>query len=276
MNEGNTILLLKNNPKGFFDIRTQYVETLFPEVSIFDSDQASFKGDIYSSVRIEETIEDEVLLSDLQGSIAIKRAYGDGALIVSLAPHWLMNGEILAKDHLPLIFGLLQEEGMDYSRILFDEYNHGEVGTSSFDVYQDWFLLLLLQGLLGTILLLWMLGKRFGLILQPREESVRFSDESIRALAAWHLKGNAYQDSLQTQAEYVKYLMQEKWGVAFSKHWKECSPILHRRWKSKNNGEIDLFLHQLTTVLRKEKISKQEYLLWSKQLDTLRNEVEEG
>jgi hypothetical protein len=124
--------------------------------------------------------------------------------------------------------------------------------------------------------LLWMLGKRFGPILHPREETVRFSDESIRALAAWHLKGNAYHHSLLTQANYVKYSMQDKWGVPFNKDWKDCDGILYRKWKSKDNEEIDLFLHQLTTMLGKEKISKQEYLLWSKQLDTLRNEVEEG
>ncbi len=276
MEQGNTILLMKNNPRGFFDIRTMFVEMMFSEQTVFDSTETSYEADIHSSVRIEKSVDDKVLLSDFHGAIAVKREYGEGALIVSLAPNWLMNGEILAKDHLPLVLGLLQEEGMDYSHILFDEYNHGETGTSSLDVYQSWFLLLLFQGLLLTILLLWMLGKRFGPILQPREETVRYSDESIRALAAWHIKGNAYQDSLQTQAGYVKYLMQEKWGVPFNRDWKDCTGILHKKWTTMDNGKIDLFLHQLTMILRKDKISKQEYLLWSKQLDTLRKEVEEG
>ncbi|KMJ59479.1 hypothetical protein AB685_00945 [Bacillus sp. LL01] len=276
MEAGNTIFLLKSNPRGFFDIRTTFIEMMFPEQTVFDSTETSYEADIHSSVRIEESMDDEVLLSDSHGAIAVKREYGEGALIVSLAPNWLMNGEILAKDHLPLVLGLLQGDEMDYTTILFDEYNHGETGTSSIDVYQAWFLLLLFQGLLLTILLLWMLGKRFGPISQPREETVRFSDESIRALAAWHIKGNAYHDSLETQAEYVKYILQEKWGVPFNRDWKDCAGILHRKWKTKDNGKIDLFLHQLTMVLGKDKISKQEYILWSRQLDTLRKEVEEG
>lgn len=276
MEKGNTILMMKTNPRGFFDLQTTYIELLFPETTVFDSHEKSHVADMYSTVRIDVSGDDEVLLSDFHGAIAVKRTYGEGALIVSLAPNWLMNGEILTKDHLPLILGLLQEEGMDYTNILFDEFNHGDTGSTSLDVYQDWFLLLLFQGLIITCFLLWMLGKRFGPILHPREETVRFSDESIRALAAWHLKGNAYRDSLLTQADYVKYLMQDKWGVPFNKDWKDCAEILHRKWKTKDNGEIDLFLQQLTTVLNKEKISKQEYLLWSKQLDTLRNEVEEG
>lgn len=276
MEAGNTILLMKSNPRGYFDIRTNYAEMMFPEVTISDSTDSKYLADIYSSVRIEESEDDKVLFSDIHGTIALKREYGEGALIVSLAPHWIMNKEILSKDHLPLILGLLQEDGMDYSQIFFDEYNHGETGTSFLDVYQNWFLLLLLQSFLGTILLLWMLGKRFGPILHPREETVRFSDESIRALAAWHMKGNVYQSSLKTQAEYVKYLMQEKWGIPFNKEWKDCSIVLQKKWRTKDNGEIDLFLHQLTVVLEKDKISKQDYLLWSKQLDKLRKEVEEG
>ncbi|WP_339146045.1 MULTISPECIES: DUF4350 domain-containing protein [unclassified Sutcliffiella] len=276
MEKGNTILLMKTNPRGFFDLQTTFVQLLLPETTVFDSHEKRHVADTYSTVRMDVSEDDEVLLSDLHGAIAVKRTYGDGSLIVSLAPNWLMNGEILAKDHLPLILGLLQEEGVDYTNILFDEFNHGEIGSTSLDVYQDWFLLLLFQSLLMACFLLWMLGKRFGPILHPREETVRFSDESIRALAAWHLKGNAYHHSLLTQANYVKYSMQDKWGVPFNKDWKDCDGILYRKWKSKDNEEIDLFLHQLTTMLGKEKISKQEYLLWSKQLDTLRNEVEEG
>ena len=35
-------------------------------------------------------------------------------------------------------------------------------------------------------------------------------------------------------------------------------------------------LNGLTVVLRKEKLSKQEYLLWSKKLEEIRKEVEAG
>ncbi|NLP52786.1 DUF4350 domain-containing protein [Bacillus sp. RO1] len=277
LEKGNTILLFKNNPKGFFDIRTTFVESMFPEQTIDDAGQTNFVGDIYSPVRIEPGGEDEILLSDQLGDVAVKRKYGDGTLIVALTPHWLTNQEILKKDHLPLLLSLIQEEGLNNDTIiLFDEYNHGDIGTSSIDVYQDWFLLLLFQGMLVAILFLWKQGKRFGPILQPREETVRYSDESLRALAAWYLKGNAYQDSLSNQAEYVKYLLQERWGIPYSRDWKECAVFLHKKWKAKEDGKIDLFTYQLTQVLAKKKITKQEYLEWSKQLDTLRKEVEEG
>ncbi|MEA3319338.1 MAG: DUF4350 domain-containing protein [Bacillota bacterium] len=277
LEKGNSILLFKNNPKGFFDIRTTFVESMFPEQTFDDASQTNFVGDIYSPVRLEPGREDEILLSDQLGDVAVKRKYGDGTLIVALTPHWLTNQEILKKDHLSLLFSLIQEEGINNDTIiLFDEYNHGDTGTSSIDVYQDWFLLLLFQGMLVAILLLWKQGKRFGPILHPREETVRYSDESLRALAAWYLKGNAYQDSLSNQAEYVKYLLQERWGIPYNRDWKECAVFLHKRWKTKEDGKIDLFTYQLTQVLAKKKITKQEYLEWSKQLDTLRKEVEEG
>ncbi|TYS70369.1 DUF4350 domain-containing protein [Sutcliffiella horikoshii] len=277
LEKGNTILLFKNNPKGYFDIRTTFVDSMFPEQTINDASQTNFVGDIHSPVRIEPAVEDEILFSDPLGDVSVKRKYGDGTLIVALTPHWLTNQEILKKDHLPLVLSLIQEEGLNNDTIiLFDEYNHGETGTSSIDVYQDWFLLLLFQGMLVAILLLWNQGKRFGPILQPREETVRYSDESLRALAAWYLKGNAYQDSLSNQAEYVKYLLQERWGIPYNRDWKECAVFLHKRWKTKEDEKIDLFTYQLTQVLAKEKITKQEYLEWSKQLDTLRKEVEEG
>jgi hypothetical protein len=38
--------------------------------------------------------------------------------------------------------------------------------------------------------------------------------------------------------------------------------------------EINSFLTGLINILEKEKISKQEYLLWSKKLEELRKEVE--
>jgi hypothetical protein len=57
---------------------------------------------------------------------------------------------------------------------------------------------------------------------------------------------------------------------------KDCAGVLYKKWKSKDNSDIDIFLLQLTQQLNKEKVTKQEYLLWSTKLDTLRKEVEEG
>jgi hypothetical protein len=43
-----------------------------------------------------------------------------------------------------------------------------------------------------------------------------------------------------------------------------------------NPKSVKPFLHDLTNILAKEKITKQEYLFWSQKLDQLRKEVEEG
>jgi hypothetical protein len=136
------------------------------------------------------------------------------------------------------------------------------------------FLVLIFQGILLLLLWLWYKGKRFGPLLSEREEWVRFSDEGIQAIAAWYVKGRRYQDSLHIQADYVKLLLQERWHVPYSKEWQDLTPYVERKWLKMPVRELKSFLTGLADILNQEKINKQEYLLWSRKLEELRNEVE--
>ena len=276
MEAGNTILLFKKNPKGMFDLNTVLGETQSStdeEPNVFDLEEKAFRAEINSPVRLQTNEQDEILLYDEAGPIALKRDYGEGELIVSISPEWITNGKLLNNDHIPLVISLINEGNA--GTFLFDEYIHGVQNASTIGtLYPKWFLLLMLQGILMTLLWLWYAGKRFGPIFIPREETVRFSDEGIRALAAWYIRGRRYHDSLVIQADYVKLLLQERWGIPYSKEWKDLSDQFERKSPKMPKLEIPTFLKGLVNILEKEKISKQEYLLWSKKLDRLQKEVE--
>lgn len=273
MKAGNTIMLLQNDPQGMFDVKTRSVDPN-ENIKVFTQDQTSYRAQIDSAIRLQTKKEDEILLYDQAGPIAVKQAYGNGHLIVAIAPEWITNGNLLKKDHLPLLLYLLNAEKSD--TILFDEYIHGGENASTFwHVYPMSFLLLVIQGVLLMVLWLWFKGKRFGPIFVPREESVRFSDEGVQALAAWYLRGKRYHDSIVIQADYVKLLLQERWQIPYNREWKDLSSYFERKWIQLPTSEIGPFLAGLVNILEKEKITKQEYLLWSKKLEQLRKEVEE-
>ncbi|TXC90340.1 DUF4350 domain-containing protein [Metabacillus litoralis] len=276
MEAGNTIILFSQNPKGFFDVNVIFDQELLPEGTIYDDQGNSYKAEVNSSITLKAHNEDKILLhSKSDGVLALKRSFGEGQFIVSTSPEWLMNRNIINDDHTSLILTLINSiDGEDY---FFDEYTHGQQNSSSFiAVYPKWFLVLLLQGLIITILFLWYQGKRFGPIIVAREETVRFSDEKIKAIAAWYLRSKNYHDSLLIQADFVKLLLKENWSIPYSKAWEDVFSDLERKWKQQSNKEIKNFLDGLTEALTKKKLTKQEYLLWSKKLDTLRKEVEEG
>lgn len=277
METGNTIILFSQNPKGFFDVNVIFDQELLPGGTIYDNKGNSYKAKVNSSITLEAHNEEKILLhSKSDGVLALKRSFGEGHFIVSNSPEWLMNKEIINDDHASLILTLINSVNGD--RYFFDEYIHGQQNSSSFiAVYPKWFLILLLQGLIITILFLWYQGKRFGPIIVAREETVRFSDEKIKAIAAWYMRSRNYHDSLLIQADFVKLLLQENWSIPYSKAWEDIYSDVEGKWKKqKNNKEIKHFLEGLSEALTKKKLTKQEYLLWSKKLDTLRKEVEEG
>ncbi len=271
MEEGNTILLLKDNPKGMFTVKTESTKKNI-STNIYDQDLKAVKSLVKSRYRILSTNQDQILLYDNLGAIALKRPFGKGQLIVSVTPEWLTNGQILKLDNLPLVLNFIKEGNTN--KLLFDEYIHGEQSTSLLVVYPKWFLLLLLQGILLTMFWLWYKGKRFGPIYLPREESVRFSDEGIQAIAAWYLRGKRYHDSLLIQADYIKLLLQERWQIPYNKEWQDLAGYFERKWVGLPAREIGPFLSGLVSILEKDKINKQEYLLWSRKLEQLRKEVE--
>ncbi|WP_100333838.1 DUF4350 domain-containing protein [Bacillus alkalisoli] len=273
---GNSILLLQNNPKDMFDLSTKIIpgdmsEEMFTTVT--DNDGKEFMADIYSFVRLMPANTDKVLLNDQVGVIAIKRHVGNGTLIIANTPQWMTNKLILKDDHLPLLLSLFNE--LTFDKVLFDEYIHQSKGFMNYvRAYPLWFTFLLIQGILLTSFILWKRGKRFGPILVAREESVRFSDESIKALSAWNLQGRSYHESLHVQVEYVKLLLQEKWGIPFSKSWKDTEDQLERKCKRMTKEEQRNFINGMEKVLDDTHLSKKDYLSWSKRIDNLRKEVE--
>jgi hypothetical protein len=275
---GNTLLLFKHIPEGMFDLNTGPVKetpSLEKDSRIFGHDKTTYRAEISSLIRLLPNDSDQVLLEDQAGVIALKRTVGNGQLIVTNTPEWITNGNLLTEDHLALILTLLNEGNPD--SFLVDEYTHSTKNASTFlTLYPKWFLLLSLQGILLTILWLWYKGRRFGPLHIAREESVRLSDEGIHALAAWYLRGNRYHDSLEIQADYVKDLLQERWQIPYSTEWKSLSSNFERKWTGLPTSEVGPFLNGLTNVLEKKKVSKQEYLLWSRKLERLRKEVDEG
>ncbi|QED47794.1 DUF4350 domain-containing protein [Cytobacillus dafuensis] len=275
---GNTVLLLKKNPKGMFDIKTFPIEEEPSSDQVFEihnSENTSYKAEISSPFRLKTEPEDIILLKDKAGPVAVKRNIGNGDLIVAVTPEWMMNGKLLNNDHLTLVISLLNEGNAN--SILFDEFTHGGQNASTISaLYPKWFLLLMLQGAIILFLWLWYSGKRFGPIYIPRIESVRFSDEGLRALASWYMKGRRYHDSLLIQADYVKLLLQERWGIPYYKQWTDLASYLEKKCNRMSSTEVQDYIIGIESILRKEKINKQEYLLWSKKIDQLRKEVEEG
>jgi hypothetical protein len=274
MEAGNTILLFKNDPHDMFGLEAEMHMVPAGEATIHSGlDDGTFKAKLETNIRLEEAPEDEVLLYDDFGAVALERTIGDGSLIAVNAPLWLANEYIAEEDHVELISLLMQQT--EYSHIVFDEYIHGAgSGPNAVTMYPQWMLVLVLQLAVLTILWLWYKGKRFGPVRTPREAMVRFSNERTTALAAWYQRGRRYQDSLRLQADYVKLLLQEKWGIPYRRGWQESADLLKRKVEDMPASEIGMFTLGLTKQLNKDFVNKQEYLAWSEKLDRLQREVE--
>lgn len=274
---GNTILLFQDNPDGMLGMETTVAGEFAEGISSITNEEGfSYQAMVNSFFRLEAEATDEILLQDDKGAVAIKRSIGNGELIAVSASDWLINGQILEEDHLSLILFLLEES--NFSRtILIDEYIHGGENAPTLTVlYPHWLIAGAIQLILLTIFWLWYRGKRFGPIIVPREETVRFSDERIQALAAWYQRGRRYQESLAIQADYLKLLFQERFGIAYNREWHQIAERLNQRSRQLPEQDILDFANGITTVLEKEKIDKHEYLVWSKKIDQFRKEVERG
>ncbi|QKY69270.1 DUF4350 domain-containing protein [Lentibacillus sp. CBA3610] len=273
LGSGNTILLMKTNPDGMFNIETTPVQGVTGSVTTSNGD--TYQAELNSMVRIDSNNHDNVLLHDNAGAIAVERRFENGRLITTVAPEWITNGNILEQDHLELILSLIEPANTGWDTVYFDEYVHGSGNAPGIAaLYPNWLLALGLQTILFAVIWLWYQGKRFGPIHEPREETVRFSDERIQALAAWYQGSRRYADSLSIQADYVKLLMQERWGIRYHKDWSDVKEDLERKVSS--DWEIETFINGLTHVLNQKRLSKKTYVSWSKKIDQLRKEVEEG
>lgn len=276
MEAGNTIVLLRQNPDGMFDLDTSYIEEEITEESTTLNGIGTYEALLQSPFRITTVDDDNVLLMDEEGeAIAVERAYGDGKLIVITEPDWLTNETITENEHFDIVLNLV--DFSSYSAIKFDSYVHGAgERISIFTLYPRWLLVFSLELIILTLLWLWLKGKRFGPIIEPREATVRFSDERLKALAIWYIKGKRYQDALKVQANYNKQLLQERYGIPYRKSWQDSLDAINRALTDMSTKEIENYISGLNDVLLKEKITKQEFVSWSKKNERLRKEVEEG
>lgn len=272
---GNTVLLLTNTPMSLFDM--EYSNEISDEYKMYDANGKAYDIQEISAYRfnVDENEQEEKIFEDENGqALAIKKSIGDGEIYVFSSVDFLMNQFILEEDHIPIIIHTLNQ--LDVESVYFDESIYFEPTTfSQFEPYPKWFLLLMIQLIILTLLWLLLKGKRFGPIQTVREDAVRFSDESIRAVANWYLRSRQYHDSLNIQAAYLKNMCMEKWGVSTNKEWSEYKHLVKEKRITIKGLDIDAFFDEIGHVLRKEKMSKQEYLLWSKKIDQVKREVEQ-
>ncbi|WP_010530895.1 DUF4350 domain-containing protein [Lentibacillus jeotgali] len=271
MESGNTILLLKTNPDGMFGTETVPAQDASGDIT--DQNENVSTAEINSAFRLNPSNNDNILLKDEAGAIATKSTFENGALITAVAPEWMMNAKILEQDHLELILSFVHAGNTGWETVYFDEYLHRSNNAPSLTaLYPYWILVLGFQAVLFAALWLWFQGKRFGPVKVPREETVRFSDERIQALAAWYQRSRQYRDSLQIQADYLKMLLQERWGIPYYKNWVDIQEQLDQKAEAGPDMKNDI--DGLTNVLQKERIDKKTYMSWSKRINRLRKEVE--
>lgn len=268
MEQGNTVVLLKQNPTGLFDIKTEPLPSANESAKTLVD---GYEAVVEQSFRLMPDTDDDVLLEDSQGALVLERTYGEGRLIVSMNPNWVQNGTILEEDHALLMNELLMAAGAE--QVLWDEYIHGQENIpTAFTIYPKWILVVTLQLLLLTILWLWYKGKRFGPIYTPREHTVRLGDERLQALSAWYMRGGFYDESIRIQEEFLRSLIQNRYGIRQHQSWGDILEALapyqskeqQERWEAYTKG-LD----------HRKSIRKTEYLQWSKKLDDLRKEVQQ-
>ncbi|KGP74142.1 DUF4350 domain-containing protein [Pontibacillus yanchengensis] len=275
MESGNTIVLLKDNPVDYFNVDVENVSETNGSTTFQTIDGNSLQGTLTGNVRLQLEEEDEEILFDDKGTVALKRPIGDGHLLVSMQPDWMENGEILRKDHIEILLHLMEQAEMQ--AIWMDEYVHGQENMPTFiTVYPKMLLVFILQAAILSLLAIWMKGKRFGPIYLPREAEVRFGDERLRALAAWYRRSSFYNESLAIQTEYVRHAMNERWGIPHHYKAQDMMEVLESRLSKE---QVDLWkerANQLDYVEQHHEWSKKEYVEWSKKLDDIRKGVQEG
>ncbi|SFL94777.1 hypothetical protein SAMN04487943_105222 [Gracilibacillus orientalis] len=277
--EGNTVVLAKENPDGLFNLQTEYAVTESFNTEPQTTTEADYQGEPLevlqnSFLRLTVNDDDIVLLEDNAGALAIERKVGEGSLIVLLEPAWLTNEHITEHDHTAAIFNLIPFE--ESKTVIFDEYSLATSGglVSYFELFPGWAYVLLVQGLIITIFILWNQGKRFGPIYPVREETVRLSNERVRALAIWQSKGKNYQASLQYQLEYLKEVIRERYGIPYHHSWKERLTRMEEKIDSISAKELDYIAQGIETISSRKSLNKHEYLSWSAKIDKIREEVE--
>ncbi len=274
MEKGHTILLLKKNPVGYFDLKIDPTPPSEGPVEVTGSFENSLEATVGQSFRLRPQAEDQVLMEDEKGALVLERSYGEGQLIVSMNPDWVINGAILEHDHAALTAQLLKESGS--GPILVDEYIHGPKNIPTvFTIYPKWVLVIALQLILLAIVWLWKQGKRFGPIYTPREHLVRLGDERLQALSSWYIRGGFYKESIQIQEQYLRSLIQKRWGLSRASTWPEIREALAKYQTADEQDRWKRYTTHLDDIDTNDKLRKSSYLQYSRNIDDLRKEVQE-
>lgn len=275
MERGNDLWLITQYPEGYFDIKTELKESRKDsQIKRVRTENGSFQAMIESDLRLVPKAGDEKSIDDTLGPIALTRSYGKGKLTVLLTPEWFQNEHIIEYDHLQLVLPLLNDHRP--KTVWFNEYIHGyQSQLAIIEAYPKWFLLIFAQVALLVLLWIWYRGKRFGPAETPREWVVRFGDERIKAQAVWYQKGEFYQETLSHQLEYLRLILQEKWGIPVNMEPKDFIELTKRRLPSNKQSRWEQNWSELIDLSRLKKISHKQFLTGSKLIDDMRKEVQE-
>jgi hypothetical protein len=272
---GNSLWLVAQYPEGYFDVKTTRVESknesLIKQIQTIEGNHTAL---IETGLRLVAEAGDEIVYKDSAGPIAITRSYGKGELTVLLTPEWFQNKNIIEHDHLPLILPLLEQVNPEV--IWFNDYIHGfKSKFAIIEAYPEWFILIFAQVALLLLLWLWSKGKRFGPMETPREWVVRYGDERIKAQAVWYQKGGFYQETLVQQLEYLRLVIQEKWGIAANSDSQNFISLSKRRLPHSKQSNWEKTWSEINTILSSEKVTHKQFLRCSKLIDDMRKEVQE-
>lgn len=277
MEAGNTLWLINDFPYGDFDISLDEVsDTPSEEVTTIEGKaewMGRYQGLVRSISRLSPSANDQVLLMDQKGVIALARPYGAGELLVSVTPEWMTNEYIVEAEHVELMLPFFHRGAIE--AVWFNEYVHGYAKSPALlETYPHWILLAAGQMMVVTLLWLWYKGRRFGPVEIPREQTVRFGDERIRALASWYERSGFLASSLLIQQKYVRERMQEAWGIPTSLDANVMMEALKHRLPPQQQTEWKQLWTRIEQLSQDKKVSHKQYIEWAKQLDQIRKEID--
>lgn len=269
---GGTLFYLTDQPMDLFNLNIVPGDIQEDEGTVMIQGEA-YRGSLNSWLRLVAEPNDETLISDDYGVIALSKPYGSGQIVQIVEPSWFSNESILDNDHLAII-----AEGFDlqkFDQLYFETYHYiTETSLSVLDVTPDPIILLSLIVLTVAVLYLWQKGKRYGPARGLREQDVRFGDERIRALANWQIKGRNYHEALTTQVDYLKLSIFERTGLPITASKADYQNVLERLLINHKQKSIRAFTDQLEAVLDSDQVNKQEFLEWTKRIEQTQRGVE--
>lgn len=211
-------------------------------------------------IRLKETGKAQVLLKDEQGILAARYPYKNGTVVMVLTPEWLWNSSILQDEQFEAVWPLLLGESQGYP-VWIDEFHHGYSATRTWSqVYPVWLLAAFGQACLAAVLWLLYRGKRFGPVHTPREWVVRRGDETLLAVAGWHRRRSLRLDAIGEQEQYLRQLLQERWGIRVEAEPEEAAAVALIYGGERLAGQLELLLKRLRELPAGKRYSNKQFL----------------